>query len=328
MKKQISTSLATLVILFCYSQVSKVGVNTDNPQATLHVVGDIQVDSILISQNPEYFWVSDSLLGPLKRISKESLFILLGNYLSDTPSVQTFPDIISSGYSTMASGSTEPPAALYRQRSERIRVGKTGSFQNFFFENDSLSTQKRNLSVDWPVGNPQDLRLEGGAVILDGFVYVLAMYRGNNQRRVYRYLQSDLNAGGARMNFSGMALGLLPTLNIFHMTTDGTYFYFSYDGGNSSNSGRIAKYSVSDTIFTYISSITLGAACDQSLLVDKTGNYYCFSDANNTEAVFVFSSTGTFIKSRGMIPRYLMNWSDNFYNALDIPGLYFERFNK
>lgn len=97
-----------------------------------------------------------------------------------------------------------------------------------------------------------------GLVIIGLYIYILYQDTGLWAFKVYRYLLSNVAAGGTLMTISGTAFGT-STVNPY-MNSDGTNFYFSYQGMNSgTNQHVISKYSLSGTTLTYVSDITCGA---------------------------------------------------------------------
>jgi len=117
----------------------------------------------------------------------------------------------------------------------------------------------RDLVTDWAQCD------EAGAhfVVLGVYLYVWAKDVGTSPHtcRVYRFLKTDLAAGGTLMTFSG-AVVLTNTNSSVAMTTDGTSFYFNFEAGSSANDYLIAKYTLSGTNFAYVSTITCGVVAN------------------------------------------------------------------
>jgi len=130
---------------------------------------------------------------------------------------------------------------------------------------EAYRPQTHDVTTDW--ASAQTIFC---AVIIGSYLYVL-MYDASTNQRVYRYDPTNLAAGGTQMTFSGGSLG---TTNGSLMTSDGTNFYFSADGGNSANTYIIAKYTLSGTTFTYVSSITCGSTQFNRYWVKSNGDIY------------------------------------------------------
>ncbi len=109
--------------------------------------------------------------------------------------------------------------------------------------------QTYDVTADWASAT----NIQNGAVTLGGFLYLL-LTDGTNFR-VYRYLSTNLVAGGTLMTIAGVSLG---TTGGPLITSNGTDFFFNYQGGNSADSNIISKYSISGTTLTWISNITCG----------------------------------------------------------------------
>lgn len=103
-----------------------------------------------------------------------------------------------------------------------------------------------------------------GMVIIGAYIYV--GLRNATTYRVYRYGINSLSSGGTLMTIAGTAFG---TQNVNpYMTSDGTNLYFNYDRMNdATNSNKIAKYSLSGTTLTFVSSTTCGATADRKSVV-------------------------------------------------------------
>jgi hypothetical protein len=111
---------------------------------------------------------------------------------------------------------------------------------------------------------------------------------------VFRFNAADITQAYATMSFSGKTLGA--NSNAFSMmTTDGTYFYFSYDAGNSGNDNVIAKYSLSGSTFTYVSTTTMGSAGNMMRFFVIDGFYYGFAFAGGDNKMRKFNSGGTLV---------------------------------
>lgn len=146
---------------------------------------------------------------------------------------------------------------------------------------ESYRPQTHDVTIDW--ASAQTIFC---AVIIGSYLYVL-MYDASTNQRVYRYDPTNLAAGGTLMTFSGGSLG---TTNGALMTSDGTNFYFSADGGNSANTYVLAKYTLSGTTFTYVSSITCGSTAFNRYWVKASGDIYA---ATTDGFLHKYNSSGT-----------------------------------
>jgi len=91
----------------------------------------------------------------------------------------------------------------------------------------------------------------------------------------------------------------------------------------------IAKYSLSGTTLTYVSSVTRGSVGDfnKSFLVDSGGNYYGAS-SNSPELFKKFSPAGILVYSWKGSQAFFINWLDNFYSSRNSSYNCYEKFNK
>ncbi len=302
-----------------FAQDGRIGINIDEPMATLHIHGTLRFGSPYVSLSPTYVLTLDNVDSNIHKLSVDSLNRVLGN------SIQTHPDIVGWGkhiFNPLSAGI--PPKALYRDQIDKLGLPQTHS-QYLNLQTGVLPIQERDLQLDWPV-SLSDFNAQGGAVFLGGYLYIGMIYGVTAENRIYRYDKNNINAGGTRISFSGLALS--NTNNEIIMTSDGKDFFFSYNAGNSPNDNVIAKYSMSGTVFTYISSATVGSVGDfsRSFLVDTNGNYYGLSVPGNIQ-LKKFSPTGALLYTITTPAQYLLNWSNDFYSS-GIGQYYFEKFNK
>jgi len=150
--------------------------------------------------------------------------------------------------------------------------------------------QLRDTGSDWA-----DINNIWGVFKSGNYCYVLFQDTDTapDEWRIYRYAVDDLASGGTQCTFSGTAPDLTVDVNL-RMAFDGTYMYLNYDGGNSANAYVIAKYSVSGTAFTYVSSITCGAATlgfNANFAVVADGSIYTIDTTNRN--ISKFNSGGT-----------------------------------
>ena len=305
------------------AQNNSVGIDVpdgDSIQATLDIRGNIRITKVPISSNPTHVAVLNANDSILSRYNIDSLGLLISK------KYPIYPGIIGWGFGVFGGGVISYPISFFKDKSDKIGVPTVNAVSIFPFEADSLPTQERDVTLDWSgIFNLSDFWIKGGAVSLSGYLYVVMQYQTTNERRVYRYDRNNLNAGGIRMIFSG-----LPLVNNGEpvMTSNGKDFFFSYNAGNGGDN-TIAKYTVSGTTFSYVSSIVLGLSGDfeRSFLVDSVENYYGLSNSGETK-LKKFSSSGALLHIHTCYARYMMNWSNNLYLARSYPESYFEKFNK
>lgn len=245
--------------------------------------------------------------------------------LDQSPQVQTFPDLIGWGFGVCGITGGSRPSSFYQSHRDKLFYINT----IFYFEGDSLIWQSRDMINDWPISSINFTAI-GGVVSLGNYLYILMENRATNEIRIYRYSRANISAGGTLMSFSGQTLGSQSTSsNYVTMTSNGAYFYFTYNAGNSTNDNIIAKYSLSGTTLTYISNTTFGSVGDftKSLLVDMSGNYYGIT--NNSGTLFKkFSSGGSLVYSWPSSQAFFLNWLDTFYSSRNSSYETYEKFNK
>lgn len=120
---------------------------------------------------------------------------------------------------------------------------------------ESNTFQSRALTSDWA-----DVEGCMAVVVLGSYLYALLIDADTSPDtyRVYRYDRTNLAAGGTLMTFSG-GTGLTTTNSSLRMSSDGTYLYINFQAGNSANDYALAKYSISGTTLTYVSTTTCGS---------------------------------------------------------------------
>lgn len=148
-----------------------------------------------------------------------------------------------------------------------------------------------------------------GAVIIGNYIYLLLENRSTtpDSYAVYRYDKTNIAAGGTLMTIAGAKTFV--NVNGMMMTSDGTYFYFNYEAGNSANSYVLAKYSLLGTTLTYVSSITCGSAGITEFCIKSDGTIYAklASDEND---LLKFNSSGTLLTTYDEI----LSTSARFHN--------------
>jgi hypothetical protein len=275
-----------------------------------------------------YFAVLDSTNKIVAKISKDSLKKQLA------PPTES-PQMFSSGYYTCTqSYFPEPFSSIYTDSNNIANMN-----QGYIcIQLPNQSCQIRKLTDDWPTSGSFSFTQSGYSIVFIGnYIYVLCFQFNsstfdNFTPRVYRYLKNNLAAGGTLITVTG--LPLIATTGTFIMSSNGVNFFFSYNGGNSINSNVIAKYSLSGTTLSYISSLTCGITTDfrQSFIVDTNGDLFSYTNIP-VEKIRHFSPSGIFVSERTSTVNYLLNWNDIFYGTRNtsispVPFLFYEKINR
>ena len=156
-----------------------------------------------------------------------------------------------------------------------------------------------------------------GVVEVGSYVYVHATQGTSvGNKRVLRYLKSDITASPTVMTIAGQTFGT--TTNIRGMSYDGTYFLFPAKAFNSSNSYVMSRYSLSDTTLTYVDDINLGSTAIQRLF-SFNNKYYTLGTSNELKR---YSITGTLEYTR---VGAALNQYPFIYNAEDYKYFFLSR---
>ena len=115
-----------------------------------------------------------------------------------------------------------------------------------------------------------DFTQVNGYVVLEGFLYILAVDPVGLASRVYRYTLSNLATAPTLMTIAGQAFSTVS----FTMTSDGTNFFFTADAGSSADEEDVAEYTISGTTLTYVATVTLaGTPSLRGIAVLSDGTY-------------------------------------------------------
>ena len=156
-----------------------------------------------------------------------------------------------------------------------------------------------------------------GVVEVGSYVYVHATQGTSvGNKRVLRYLKSDITASPTVMTIAGQTFGT--TTNIRGMSYDGTYFLFPAKAFNSSNSYVMSRYSLSDTTLTYVDDINLGSTAIERLF-SFNNKYYTLGTSNELKR---YSITGTLEYTR---VGAALNQYPFIYNAEDYKYFFLSR---
>lgn len=167
--------------------------------------------------------------------------------------------------------------------------------------NGSTTPQVRTITSDWA-----DADACYGGIVLGGYFYTLMADTTTTPDtwRVYRYDITNLAAGGTQMTFSGATV-LTTTNFVMAMVCDGANFYFNYEAGNSANSWVVAKYSLSGTTLTYVSSATCGSAMagfNEGFAANSNGDIFVTDDSTYKLRKYNSSGTLQWETSQGIVP--------------------------
>jgi hypothetical protein len=192
--------------------------------------------------------------------------------------------------------------------SDREALIYRGTSANLILQDAQGNTQLRNTATDWADSN--DI---SGYALIGAYLYAFLVDGPGTELRVYRYTATDLSLGGTLITIAGQALGTEITTV---MTSNGTDFYFNFDGGTSANEFEIAKYSISGTTLTYVSTVTCGASgshFDTGFAVNNSGDIYGFAST-----ITRYNSSGTLQDTApdiGALYIYVFNWDNTFYTS-------------
>lgn len=332
-----------LLILFTFqlpnlyaADTAYVSVNVFGPQnkaVNLQVGGakpSLQLDSAreIPFSELKYILAFDSSGKVVAKMTMDSLKKKLA------PPLET-PQMFSSGYySCSVSSNPQPFLSVYTDSSNLINI----SGSTLCLSSRNQSCQTRDMRIDWP-NSGSFIFMQGGSsvVIIGTYIYVLIFQVdipsfNNYIPRIYRYAKDNLALGGTLL--TTMGLPLITTTGPFTMTSNGTNFYFSYNGGNSLSSNLIAKYSLSGTNLNYISSNTYGISTDfrQTFVVDNDEDLLTYTSIPSTK-IRRFSISGILIKEYDSMVNYLMNYNNVLYGTNSstfstVPFLFYEKINK
>jgi len=181
---------------------------------------------------------------------------------------------------------------------------------DIYLADPTNNSQKRDIQADWASAT-----FVRGYALIGSYLYVLLVKdTATTDARVYRYDASDLSLGGTLMTVSGATLNYASNIK---MSSNGTHLYLNFDGGASANSEDIAKFSISGTTLTYVSTTTCTtttASFGGAFSVDTAGNYYSTKDGE-TQTIYVCDSTGTqtSTQNESFQMSSIMNWGNTLY---------------
>lgn len=327
MKQKLLILIVALLLLLLHTHSQNVGIGTANPTANFHSVGSVRFQGIptITSPSDSFVLVTDTS-GAIKKIGRTAF---LGIF-SSTPSMPQQsvekPDMLPSGLNGFGGSNIIIPLMTYRDSSEYQILSLTSNQPLIVVAPPSANITTRDPSLDWSGALYISAQYSRHVVILGNYFYI-TMYNSNTgEKRVYRYQKDNISAGGVLMTFTGLSLGN-SLMGGQQMTSDGVYFYFPYNAGNSSNDYIIAKYSISGTTFTYQGSITCGNTNGnfRSFFVNKN---FIYGFSGNDQKFRKFNMSGSLIATTiqfNGFSGFLLNWEGTLYNCKD-PASYYEKF--
>jgi hypothetical protein len=230
--------------------------------------------------------------------------------LSFTPLSVSSPQNIEVDYLELSEGAK---AGFKDNNSDII----SSNDSTFAFNSPSVEVTKRTMTSDW--ASASAIR---GYVVLGDYIYISVRDASNNYR-VYRYLKSNISAGGTLMTISGQAFSTTGGANV-RMTSNGTDFFFNHKAGNSANDYVISRYTISGTTLTYVSDITCGSSSGThtGFVVDTSINIFGMASANGF--VRKYNSSGTLQYTTASVrntSQGFVNFSGDMYVSFNTTGV-------
>jgi hypothetical protein len=181
----------------------------------------------------------------------------------------------------------------------------------FAFNSPTVAPIRRTMTSDWA-----DASAIRGYVVLGDYIYIHVRDASNNYR-VYRYLKSNIGAGGTLMTISGQSFATTGGATM-RMTSNGTDFFFNHKAGNSANVYVISRYTLSGTTLTYVADITCGSTAgthvgftvDVNLNVLGLSNVDGFIRKYNSSGTLQYTTTQVGNAGQGFV-----NFSGNMYST-------------
>lgn len=151
-------------------------------------------------------------------------------------------------------------------------------------------------------------------VILGDYIYILITETSTtpDTKAVWRVNLSDFSTKSV-MTFSGATV-LTNTDQSVIMTSDGTNFFFSFAAGSSATSYQVAKYSLSGTTLTYVSTITLGSTALLDFAAKADGTFIGHTTTSTNTELKKYDSSGTVTTTKAS---FFKDSGDVLCNILD-----------
>ena len=227
--------------------------------------------------------VSTSAHGLVPKAPNDTTKYLRGDATWAT--INTYPN----SFDTYAVGHT---AVLKNWCTDSLGDICAGSNNDFRFQTTGIAVQRRLLDSDWVAVDSAY-----SAVVIGSYLYILMIDNGTTSMRVYRYLKSNLAAGGTLMTTSGQSFGSTSYSGSKMISDTSGNLYFTGQAGNSASYNVISKYSISGTTLTFVSNTTCGATSlnfSTFVNVDSSGNFYGLYDSGD-QLIRKYNSSGTLL---------------------------------
>lgn len=188
--------------------------------------------------------------------------------------------------------------------------------QVWFNPEDAISPINKNIQLD---ASPNITGIAGSVTIGD-YIYIMTASTGASpySQKLLRYQKDDFDASPVEITFSG-AKTLINISTSVYMTSDGTNFYFSNDAGNSAQSYDFAKFTLSGTTLTYVSTVTCGSLAIGSFAVKADGTIYT-REVSASTTIKKYDSTGTLLDTYAGVcsgNSSLINIQDVIYSGVN-----------
>ena len=249
------------------------------------------------------------------------------NFVNELTTNTTFQSAVNNFVTVVGGGSSGASSGKPMSFYPKLGVGAGNSINGYqdreavfsatsgdiYLADPTGNSQKRDILADWASAT-----FVRGYALIGSYLYVLLVkHTATTDAKVYRYDASDLSLGGTLMTVSGATLDYATDIRL---SSNGTHLFMSSDGGASANPEDIAKFSISGTTLTYVSTTTCTtttASFGGAFSVDTAGNYYSTKDGE-TQTIYVCDSTGTqtSTQSESFQMSSIMNWGNTLYGYI------------
>lgn len=314
MKKKIMLLLLTILVIITRDVIADppgVGFGTNNPVgAFVHIanppaanIPSLRLDSIpnISLSNLQYFLVVDTGGKIVGKISadKDTLRKVLD--INDKPNIFVIDNLCSNSYT--------PGNNCYSNSNKNQYIVSVGNLCCFYSEIYGLQKCNFDTIFGFPgIINPT----ASGVAIIDDYVYICLKGSNVDTLKVFRIPVNNFkNSTSQRIYTSGIPLG---NTNTSIMTANGDFLYFSNNGGNTGSESIIAKYKITGSILSRISTITLSG------LIGSVNNFFVKNNGNilvmetSSGKVKSFTNVGVFNSEIANLFMYqVFNWNNTIY---------------